>query len=281
VVYPLHDPKAFRVPAEATDDVRHSELTEAIANVAIEDLFNEPFSIHVHESAADKQIYIACAEIPTRPADPWTPADGLALRLNEQAKSGHDGMVYLRPGAEGETVVTIALARAEAAATSETPPPPRGTTYTSPTFGYTITYPRAWTVTEDVSASGRDRFVLYNGTSYVTFTSAEGFGGDPQACVDDFVAVLTSDPNVSNLELATDAQGNPAKGGTEATGAYAIYNHDYTFTDRVEAYTLYVACVPLVKGQSVLAVVQNVPTVDFNDQVAAREGLLRGVTLAQ
>ena len=123
--------------------------------------------------------------------------------------------------------------------------------------------------------------MLFNDTSYITFTGAREFGGDPQACVDDFVTKLTADPNVSNLALATDEEGNELKGGTEATGAYAIYVHDYTFPDRVEPYTLFVGCVPLIPNEAVLAIVQNVPTADYNEQVPLREALLRGLTLAQ
>jgi hypothetical protein len=123
--------------------------------------------------------------------------------------------------------------------------------------------------------------VLFNGTSYITFTGAREYGGDPQACVDDFVTELTADPNVSDLGLATDEEGNPLEGGTAATGAYAVYNHDYTFPDRVEAYTLFVGCVPLIPNEAVLAIVQNVPTAQYDDQVEPREALLRGLTLAQ
>src|SRR5436305_10478179 len=121
--------------------------------------------------------------------------------LEEQEKndSGNNGFEKLRPTADGETQVTITLAQSEAAteaaAQQETPPPP--TTYVSPSFGYSISYGPAWQQSENSSANGSDRFVLFNGTSYITFTSETGFGGDPKACVDAFVAQLTSDPNVS------------------------------------------------------------------------------------
>jgi hypothetical protein len=174
----------------------------------------------------------------------------------------------------------LAAPAATAAATPSATPPP-STTYTSPTFHYTISYGPTWQETENSTTNGSDRFVLYNGESYITFTGVKGFGGDPKACVDAFVAQLTSDPNVSNLRLATDNQGKPLKGGTAATGNYAIYNHDYTFPDRVEPYTLFVGCIPLVKNESVLAIVQNVPTKDYDAQLAAREALLRGLTLPQ
>jgi hypothetical protein len=179
--------------------------------------------------------------------------------------------------------VTIALAvseaSAEAAAQQEAPPAP--TTYTSPSFGYTISYGPAWQESESSTTNGSDRFVLFNGTSYITFTSETGFGGDPKACVEAFVAQLTSDPNVSNLKLAVDDSGAPLEGGTAATGAYATYDHDYKFPDRTEPYTLYVGCIPLVPNEAVLAIVQNVPTAEYAQQVPLREALLRGLTLPQ
>jgi hypothetical protein len=201
----------------------------------------------------------------------------------EQNGSGYSGFTTLRPTADGGTQVSIAIAASSAAteAAAAQPEPPPSTTYTSPTYHYTIGYGPMWEESENLSANGRDRLVLFNGTSYITFTGAREFGGDPQACVDDFVADLTADPNVSNLALATDEAGNPLEGGTAATGAYAVYSHDYTFPDRVEPYTLFVGCVPLIPNEAVLAIVQNVPTAEYNDQVEPREALLRGLTLAQ
>ena len=246
-------------------------------------MFGEPFSVHVHESAQNKQTYIACSDIGSRPGDPWTESEGLTLRAVEQTGSGYSGFTTLRPTADGGTQVSIAIAASSAAteAAADQPAPPPSTTYTSPTYGYTIGYGPTWEESENLSANGRDRLVLFNGTSYITFTGAREFGGDPQACVDDFVAQLTADPNVSNLGLATDEEGNPLEGGTAATGAYAVYGHDYTFADRVEPYTLFVGCVPLIPNEAVLAIVQNVPTAEYNDQVELREALLRGLTLNQ
>ena len=260
-----------------------TEMVVGRANVTLEDLFGEPFSIHVHKSVGEKEVYLGCADIGGRPADPWAPADGLALRVDEQQDSGFSGFATLRPSAADGTDVAIVLAgdveTVEAA--DATAPPPRGTTYASPTFGYTLTYGPQWRVTEDVSANGRDRFVLTNGASFVTLTGAEDYGGDPQACVDDFVATLTADPNVRDLGLAVDEDGQPLQGGTAATGAFAVFNHGYDFGERVEQYTLFVGCVPLEANESVLAFVQNVPTADYNGQVEPREALLRSLVLPQ
>jgi plastocyanin len=283
VVYSFPDIRTYQIEEGEEGGVGAIELITGTTDTALGDLFGEPFSIHVHESAQNKQRYIACSDIGGQPAAPWTVEEGLTLRANEQQDSGFSGFTTLRPTSSGGTQVTMALAASAAAteAAAALPEPPPSTTYTSPTYGYTIGYGQAWEESENVSSNDRDRFVLFNGVSYITFTGAREFGGDPQACVDDFVAQLTADPAVSNLGLATDDEGNPLQGGTEATGAFAIFNHDYAFPGRVEAYTLFVGCVPLIPNEAVLAIVQNVPTDQYNDQVALREALLRGLTLNQ
>ena len=282
VVYSLPDIRTYRVGGDA-GGVGTVELIAGDANVPLEQLFTEPFSVHIHESPTNKATYLACADIGGPPVAPWKPSDGLVLEATEQNDSGFSGLVTLRPSADGgstDVAITLAASADALAATEATTPTP-STTYKSPTFGYTIGYGQTWQETENVSSSGRDRFVLSNGTSYITFTGEEAFNGDPQTCVDTFVQQLIADPNVSNARLATDDQGQPLQGGTAATGAFAIYDHDYDFGDRVEPYTLFVGCVPLREGEAVLAIVQNVPTADYNEQLALREALLRGLTLAQ
>ena len=283
VVYSFPDIRSYRVDQGEADGVGVVELTTGTTQAELADLFGEPFSVHVHESAQNKQTYLACSDIGGRPDAPWTETNGLVLEAREQNGSGYSGVTTLRPSPAGGTTVSIALAASTAAteAAAAQPAPAPSTTYTSPTFGYTIGYGPTWRESENASTNGRDRFVLFNGTSYITFTGDREFGGDPQTCVDTFVDQLTADPNVSNLGLALDEEGNPLEGGTEATGAFAIYNHDYTFPDRTEPYTLFVGCVPLIENEAVLAIVQNVPTAQYNEQVELREALLRGLTLNQ
>jgi plastocyanin len=283
VVYSFPDIRTYRLDEDEEAGVGSIELITGTTQTPLSELFGEPFSVHVHESAQNKQTYIACSDIGARPTAPWSESDGLTLQALEQRDSGYSGFTTLRPTPDGRTQVTIAIAASSAAteAAAAAPAPPPSTTYTSPTYGYTIGYGPTWEESENIAAGDRDRLVLFNGTSYITFTGAREFGGDPQACVDDFVAELTADPNVSNLGLATDEEGNPLEGGTAATGAYAVYSHDYTFSDRIEPYTLFVGCVPLIPNEAVLAIVQNVPTAEYNDQVELREALLRGLTLNQ
>ncbi|HET7092590.1 MAG TPA: hypothetical protein VFI22_03905, partial [Thermomicrobiales bacterium] len=172
VVYALPDLRSYRLQAGGGEDL---ELITGTAKAPLATLFSEPFSIHVHESVRNKQTYLACAEVGSQPPPPWTPADGLVLQMNEQNGSGFTGFAQLRPDASGGTDITILLAAtaATAAATPAATPPP-GATYTSPTFGYTIGYGPTWRETENNTTNGNDRFVLYNGESYITFTGVKG-----------------------------------------------------------------------------------------------------------
>ena len=283
VVYSFPDIRTYQIAEGEDGGVGAIELITGTTETALGDLFGEPFSIHIHESAQNKQRYLACSNIGGMPEAPWSEGDGLTLEAIEQQDSGFSGFTTLRPAPNGGAQVTVVLAASSSAtdAAAALPEPPPSATYTSPTYGYTIGYGPVWEEAENLSSNDRDRFVLFNGVSYITFTGTREYGGDPQACVDAFVEQLTADPAVSNLDLATDDEGNPLQGGTEATGAFAIFNHDYTFPDRVDAYTLFVGCVPLIPNEAVLAIVQNVPTDEYNDQVELREALLRGLTLDQ
>lgn len=284
VVYSLSNVQSVVLPI-GNDGAEQVEMIAGTANVALTDLFKEPFSVHIHESEQNKQNYIGCAEVGTQPAAPWAPDQGLSLDVAEQAKSGHHGVATLRPDTGGATTVTILLIAPTGKAPQNetgTPPPPPGTTYTSPTYGYSMTYGAAWTVNEQTSNNGVDQLVLTNGTSFVTVTGAEAYNGDPDTCVEGVVQQRLADPGVSNIKLATDERGQPIQGGTEATGAFAIYDHDYTLANGTTGpWTLYVQCIPLVPGKAVLSFVQNVPSASYADEEAARQALLRGLTLPQ
>lgn len=281
VVYSFARPQSYLVEPE-TDDRGPTELLVGTAGVALPDLFTEPFSIHIHESSENKQNYIACADIGGQPSAAWSAIDGLVLSLVDQQDSGLAGYASLRPAADGGTDVALFLsgrtgAEAAPAATTTTPP----TTYTSPTYGYSLSYNNTWDVTQEVSNDGRDLLVLTNDVSFVAFTGESGFDGDPADCVSALLQERTADPNAFNVEVALDANGEPLVGGTEATGAFAIFNHDYRFATGVVPYTLFVGCVPLAPGEAMLGVVQNSPAADFDSQIAPREGLLRGLVLNQ
>jgi len=283
IVYSLEGLRSYRTGGDGGDGAGSSELITGTASVPLAELFGEEFSVHVHQSEPEKSTWLACAEVGNKPEAPWTESDGLVLRMKEQSESGYSGIARLRPSDDGaSTEVTIALSTTPtSAAPVEQAPAVPTSTYTSSTFGYEIGYGPPWQEEEATLAGGRDRVVLFNGSSYITFTGLRTFQGDPDECVDAFVAEHTSDPRASNFRLDVDEDGKPSRGGTEATGAFVIYDHDYTFSAGVEPYTLFIACIPLIPNEAVLAIVQNVPTEDYDEQLELREVLLRDLVLPQ
>jgi hypothetical protein len=283
IVYELEGLRSYRTGGDSGDGAGSSELISGNASVPLSELFGEEFSVHVHESEPEKSTWLACAEVGNKPEAPWTESDGLVLRMKEQRESGYSGIARLRPSDDGaSTEVTIALSTTPtSAATVEQAPAVPTSTYTSSTFGYEIGYGPPWQEAEATVAGGGDSVVLFNGSSYITFTGVRAFEGDPDECVDTFAAERMSDSRASNFRLDVDEDGNPSRGGTEATGAFVIYDHDYTFSAGVVPYTLFVACIPLIPNEAVLSIVQNVPTEDYDEQLELREALLRNLVLPQ
>ncbi len=263
---------------------RELEVIVGTADVEITDLFQEDFALHVHESEQNKQNYIACGAIGDQPPPPWKPSDGLSVDLIPQAGSGYSGFVSLRPEMGGGTTVTFVLvppAPEGSAEVQTTAEPGSGGTYDSPTYGYSLDFDDTWTIEDETSDNEIDRVVLSNGTSFVTLVGTPEFDGDTNACVTSFAKQALLDPAVGEVTPALDADGKPLTGSGEATGAFAVFDHDYTFSDGTTIpYSLFVGCAPLEPGGAVLAVLQNVPRAAFNDQVPARDSLLKGLHAA-
>ena len=285
VVFSLADVQSYAF--DPNQSGREVEVIVGRADAELTDLFEEPFALHIHESEQNKQNYIACGAIGERPPPPWQPSDGLSIELQPQADSGFSGFVSLRPESGGGTTVTFVLVPPappdsggdEAASTAEA-----GATsnYTSPSYGYSLDYDDSWTVEDETSDGETDRFVLSNGTSFVSFVGTRGFDGDPAACVSDFAQQALLDPAVGAVTPATDAAGNPLEGSDPQGGAFAVFDHDYTFSDGTTiAYSLFVGCATIEPGTSVLAILQNVPRAAYNEQIPVRDALLAGLHPAE
>jgi hypothetical protein len=159
-----------------------------------------------------------------------------------------------------------------------------GNVYTSPNFGYTITWdPGVWQVTDESYEDGGDYFEVttLGGTSIVSFIAVEGYGGDASLCRDDANAILGETEGITAFTPTPHVDtGEPLIGGDSAL-AFAIF--DVTFTD--ESGTLqarsYLQCRTLVEGRAVLALIWIVPTQLFNTDLAAFEGLLAGIDTSE
>ena len=81
-----------------------------------------------------------------------------------------------------------------------------GTSYTSPNYGYTVTWQLPWYVTEsDTDANGFDVLGLADSQSFVYFSGGEASGG-PAEVISQYADQLASDPDSSGFAPANDPQ---------------------------------------------------------------------------
>jgi hypothetical protein len=161
----------------------------------------------------------------------------------------------------------------------KTPTAISGTTYTSETYGYTVTYDDNWEISDQSSDKGTDYVRFSDGVSTIDFT---GYESDftPQECLDDEFNYYQTADGYSDAQLAQDTDNNDLTGALD-DGVFGVYTFTYTPQggDPTD-YVAYVECHPLETGVSLLKIVQFVTSDSYNDEIDARVALLKGLTLA-
>ena len=159
-----------------------------------------------------------------------------------------------------------------------------GNVYTSPTFRYTVTWdPAVWEVVEESTEDGLDslQVATTSGFSLVGFLASEGYGGDARGCRDDAGQILGETEGITSYTPTPNVNdGTPLIGGDSAL-AFAIYDAVYSDQDGTFDARVYVQCRTLVPGRAVLVVIWIVPTVAFDTDLAAFEGLLAGIDTSE
>jgi predicted metalloprotease len=152
--------------------------------------------------------------------------------------------------------------------------------YTSPTYGYQLSWDESWSVVEEASEGGYDLIHLSNGVSDVYVEGYIGSKGDPQTCLDDNQAYLAGDQDPESVPYVTDQDGNPIASVEEGVG-FAVF--DLSATEEEGAAPLYAAvqCQPVRPGVSVLVITQIVAADDYEDQADAMDALLAGLVLPE
>jgi hypothetical protein len=118
-----------------------------------------------------------------------------------------------------------------------------GTTYTSPNFGYTVTWPSSWFFIEESSEQGLDFLIVSDGFAIVQFVGGPAFG-TPAAELAGVLLTCGSE-GTSNCAPVLDETGAPIRGADE-TRAYATISYDqlgadgltYSFVNLLEVRTL-------------------------------------------
>ena len=141
-----------------------------------------------------------------------------------------------------------------------------GSTFTSPGFGISLDIPDGWQVQSETIAPNDETLKLFNGTSMISIRASSTLPTDPADCVNAVKAEAAATPLHADLKLALTGSGELFQGADDR-GAYALFI--YPGGDGAE-WTYFVRCEPLVERESVLVIVQDVPSEHYIAERQAR-----------
>ena len=147
-----------------------------------------------------------------------------------------------------------------------------GDTYTSPTYGYRLTWDaNIWEAESRVGADGYNELRLESPSVSLAIWSGPFYNGDPAACLEgESDHFATDDPSVSDWEPAEDANGEPI-GGETAVAAYGVFTLTYSDPETEDAEPVelvdYIECRSLVEGESVLVIFATTTPERYNDSI--------------
>jgi predicted metalloprotease len=154
-----------------------------------------------------------------------------------------------------------------------------GSTYTSPTYDWSISWGEDWEVVDSHSQDGYDYLELTDQLSYVYFEAYEAFAGNALDCVVDEESDLSDQYGFDDVRIGTDVGGDPLTGGDESN-AYSVYTMSFTDADGIETDLVeYNECWTLVDDEAVLEASQMTLRDAYNDAAPVVQDLLRAVSL--
>lgn len=152
-----------------------------------------------------------------------------------------------------------------------------GNSYTSPSFGYAITWNRDWSVSDEENTADYNKLVLENGVATV-YLEGVADSSDVDTCVQTLVANLKETEGVSRVRQLKE-NGEPV-GGTAPGQAWAVYTLTYTGSDGSKVdFAEYIDCRSIVEGESLLVITMLTPVDDLESQIEPLNTLLEGLSL--
>jgi len=152
-----------------------------------------------------------------------------------------------------------------------------GNSYTSPSFGYTISWGHEWSVTDEQNDADYNKLVVNNGDTSVYFEGVKD-SGTLDDCVSTLVDNLSSTKGASKVAQLEDANG--PIGGSEDSRSWTVYGFTFTDTDGTKGdYAEYIDCRPISSGESILVISAIFSQDDLDAQMSAIADLLTGLSL--
>ncbi len=151
-----------------------------------------------------------------------------------------------------------------------------GTTYTSPTYGYTLTWDNTWTVLDEGVTDWYDFLTLSNGAVTADLYSINA-DQDATECNEDLMFYYQGDPDYSDVAYLLDSSGNPLViPGTDHASAWV----GFTYTDDSGISTQYYeldVCLRMPDGSAMIQLELQVAPADAEANLAAIEQLAMGI----
>jgi endonuclease YncB( thermonuclease family) len=193
----------------------------------------------------------------------------------------HNGKALPRQYAsplQGVTAVVVAFVLMVQAGFAPTLAQVSGNTYTSPQFGYSVTWDDTWFLVSEES-SLYDNLMLTNGLTYCQIIGGPDPAMTPEAGLAGFLAGIRTTPGISDFAPLLDTEGNAVRGG-DATRAFAAFTYTFTMEDgSAVPLANYIEVRLLVPGQSVVGFVAETLAANFESERPQFEQLFSTVLL--
>jgi hypothetical protein len=153
-----------------------------------------------------------------------------------------------------------------------------GNTYTSPQYGYTVTWDDTWFVVEEESGDF-DLLTLTNGLTYANFAAGPDTSPSPESALATVVTGTRSDPTVSDFASLRDSAGNAIRESDERH-AFAAFTFTQEFEDgSTDVLAAYMETRPVIAGSVYLFFSAYMPEEDFASERPQFEQLLGGLAI--
>ena len=175
------------------------------------------------------------------------------------------------------SVLLVPLARA--AAQDNATPGVEGSTYTSPTFGYSLSWDDSlWSVTDAYSEDGYDLLTLETDTAALYIESLYFYQGDPGECLSGERVAIADENGLDDLTPLTDESDEPIEslGADVATGLYDLPAADDTLESAV-----FLQCQPLVPGAAVRVITGFLDPTQLDAQQADVNAIIDSIKIGE